>query len=72
MTKRKYRTTLTPAQLSARASNAGRARTTPDHHIAKLADAAGDLTDEQARRLVVVLNLWASRDDEDGGGPRAA
>jgi hypothetical protein len=44
-----------------RAQYAAKARTDPDHHIAKLADVAGDLTDEQARRLVTVLNLWASR-----------
>jgi hypothetical protein len=56
-----------------RAQYAARKRTEPDHHIAKLADVAGDLTDEQARRLVAVLNLWAGRTSTvDGGGPRAA
>jgi hypothetical protein len=55
-----------------RAKLAAKARTNPDHHIAKLADVAGDLTDEQARKLVGVLNFWAARDDADGGGPRAA
>ena len=48
-----------------RATKAAKARTSADHHITRLADAAGDLTDEQARRIVAVLNLWAGRTPSD-------
>jgi hypothetical protein len=38
-----------------RASKAGRARTGADYHIAKLAEAAPDLTAEQRDKLATVL-----------------
>jgi hypothetical protein len=53
--------TLTPQQRIERASKAGKASHTPDAYIRQLADVAGDLTDEQARRIIAVLNLWAGR-----------
>jgi hypothetical protein len=53
--------TLSPQQRIERARKAGKASHTPDTHIRQLADVAGDLTDEQARKLVAVLNLWAGR-----------
>jgi hypothetical protein len=52
--------TLTPQQRIERASKAGKASHTPDAYIRQLADVAGDLTDEQARKLVAVLNVWAA------------
>jgi hypothetical protein len=57
--------TLTPQQRIERASKAGKASHTPDAYIGQLADVAGELTDEQARKLVGVLNLWAGRTPDD-------
>jgi hypothetical protein len=57
--------TLTPQQRIERARKAGKEAHTPDVYIRQLADVAGDLTDEQARKLVAVLNLWADRTPDD-------
>lgn len=65
MAKRPY--IIDPDVAHERAQKGGRARTEPSYHIRKLADVAGELTDEQARRIVGVLNLWAERDTAAGG-----
>ena len=49
-----------------RASKAGRARTTVDHYITKLVDAAPPLTPEQRARLATLL-----RTPDDLGGTAA-
>jgi hypothetical protein len=57
--------TIDPQVAHERARKGGRARTTPDYHITRLEDVASDLTDEQARKLVGVLNFWAERTPSD-------
>jgi hypothetical protein len=57
--------TLTPQQRIERASKAGKAAHAAGALIRQLADVAGELTDEQARKLVGVLNLWAGRTPDD-------
>jgi hypothetical protein len=73
MSPRPYR--IDPRAAHERAKKAADARNSPDHHIARLADLADDLTDDQARRLVAILDLrrraahaTTTTDDEDLGG----
>lgn len=45
-----------PAVRQERARRGGAARTTIDHHITKLVDAAARLTDDQRDRLLLALH----------------